>query len=173
MAFLIAIAAALVFGVLIAAQLGPAMLDPMFFIPFACLSAFFVGQSDTVWKAMLRALGMMAGVLTIALVLINLDPPRDRWPDASTAISAAALAVSSTFLSATALRWMTARSSVNTARWTLRAAMLALYCLYRWMPGEWLALFSGRDPLVPCLVVSLVLGVTGYGLQIKHPKTIT
>ena len=141
------IAAAIGIGVMIAAQLGPAMVDPLFFIPFACLSAFLAGQSvateplmtpPRIGLAVLRSCGFMAATLAVGLALVNLDPPR-RLPDWQTAIAAGVLSISVAFLAACCASWISQRFSPNAARWTIRAAMLALYCFYRWMPGEWLA----------------------------------
>jgi len=168
---LLAIAAALVIGIMLAAQLGPAMLDPMFFIPFTCLAAFFAGQSHTelLWRSVLRSLGLMAGILTVALTLINLDPPHNLLPDAQTWIGAIALSLSSTFLAASAYRWVAGRFRVSTAKWSLRAAMLALYCVYRWMPGEWLVWINEQTGThgvaMPCLAIAAVLAAIAWAIQ--------
>lgn len=168
---LLAVAAALVIGIMLAAQLGPAMLDPMFFIPFTCLAAFFAGQShvELLWRAVLRPLGLMAGILTVALTLINLDPPHNRLPDGQTWIAAIALSLSSTFLAASGYRWIAARFRVSTAKWALRAAMLALYCVYRWMPGEWIVWLNEQTTnygvAMPCLAIAVVLASIAWGIR--------
>ena len=80
MLWLFSIAGAIGIGVMIAAQLGPAMVDPLFFIPFACLSAFLAGQSvatepltPRIGLAVLRSCGFMAATLAVGLALVNLD----------------------------------------------------------------------------------------------------
>ena len=168
---LLAIAAALVIGIMLAAQLGPAMLNPMFFIPFTCLSAFFAGQSHTepLWRGVLRAAAVMAGILTVALTLMNLDPPHNRLPDGQTWIGAIALSLSSTLLAASAYRWIAGRFSPNAAKWALRGAMVALYCVYRWMPGEWFAWLNEQADThgvaLPSLAIAALLGAIAWGIR--------
>ncbi len=168
-------AVAIALGVMIAAQLGPAMVDPMFFIPFACLSAFLAGQSAastppaTTGRAVLGSTAFMALTLAISLAIVNLDPPRNRFPDWRTAIAAAVLSIATAFFTAAAVPWLVRFTSASAAKWILRGVMAAVYCLYRWMPGEWLAWIneqaSQNGVLAPAVVFAAIAIAAGFALQ--------
>lgn len=184
MLWLFSIVGAIAIGVLIATQLGSAMLDPLFFIPFACLSAFLAGQSVAESKscqiglAVLRSTSFMAAVLGVSLALLNLDPPR-RLPDWQTTLAALVLSVSSAFLTAVCSWRILQRFSARVVKWLLRTGMLALYCLYRWMPGEWLAWVSDTASnigvVLPSIVFACMFSLLGFAFLPRQsgPKSAT
>jgi hypothetical protein len=176
-ALLFGAAAAVGIGVWMVASLGPALLDPLFLIPFACLAAFFVRPDEgPLWKALLGPLALMGGILAVALVLLNLDPPRNTLPGFQTVLGAGALSVSFAYLAAALFRWIAGMSSTNVARWSLRGGMLALYCVYRWMPPEWLVrIGEGADRwgvAIPSLFLALLFVGAAVLISRRSPLRI-
>ena len=151
---------------MVAAQLGAAMVHATFLIPFSCLAAFLAGQSAAspphrIARAILEAAGFLAVTLAVSLALINLDPPRTRFPDLATGLTAIAICLSSAYFAAALASRLARRFSPQTAKWTLRGAMAALYGLYRWMPGPLLAslndVLSEQIAIVAALAIPLAL----------------
>src|SRR5690242_18206423 len=79
-------------GLFVRYRRGHSMLDPFFFIPFACLSVVLAGailaglwkrRGDPprvqVYSAVARACGWMSMILAVSLASLNLMPWRGEW----------------------------------------------------------------------------------------------
>jgi hypothetical protein len=144
--------AVVLLGLLVRAWRGFSMLDPFFFIPFACLSMVLAGPMflalvrkehrgavlRQVAKAVLRACGAVGVMLAVPLVALNY-PWYETWllPQWPTALDAALLSVASATGVAAAtgllLTWLPAAA----VKWTLRALFSMALIAWRFAPGDW------------------------------------
>jgi hypothetical protein len=146
------IMAACLFGLLVRGWRGFSMLDPFFFIPFACLSAVLVGPMfldlrrkrpggpvlAQVAKAVLQACGSVGIMLAVSLAALNY-PWYETWllPQWPTALDAALLSLASATGAAAATALLVAWLPAGAVRWTLRALVFTGLIAWRLAPGNW------------------------------------
>src|SRR6185436_4187366 len=133
---------------------GAAMLDPFFFIPFACLSAILVGplliklyeESEEpvaiqLRKAVTRACVWMLLILLVSVLALNLAPWSGVWlfPAWTTAVDAALLSITFTAAVGVVMALLLARLSPGVARWFFRALVFVTLLLYSAAPPQWTA----------------------------------
>ena len=147
----IQIGAALWIGLFIRYWRGFSMLDPFFFIPFACLAAILAGPTlldlarrkpaqpmlRRVLEATARSSGAVLLMLVIALVSLNY-PWHDKWllPEWSTALEAVLLSVASALAASAFTGLLCARLSPRYVKWVFRILALAVLVLWRELPAD-------------------------------------
>ncbi len=127
---------------LIADRRGFTLVDPYFFIPFACLSAAIAGplaaaKAGSVWASVLQACSIPAAILAASLSLLNLAAPHGIWvfPEWPLLLESAALSLASASASAGIARLLVTRLSPRIVAWGFRVATLAAILAYRAWPG--------------------------------------
>lgn len=120
-------------SLLLATQLGPALVDASFLVPMSCLSILLVGplvvQTRNPLVAVPAAVGLVAVSIGISLAITGTGVP-----SSLTIVKAAAYSVITTSIIGGAAWWMLRSLSPVQVIWILRAAMLGLYLLYRFRP---------------------------------------
>ena len=128
------------------------MLDPFFFIPFACMSVILVGPilmkiqrrskaplTVQVRQAVTRACGSMALILLVSILSLNLMPWRGEWslPEWTTVVNAALVSVTATTVMAGVMGLLLWRLPAGVAKWFFRGFLLCGLLLYRNAGGQW------------------------------------
>ncbi len=117
---------------------GYSMLDPFFFIPFACLSVILVGplvmQRKEVKRPVLLACGSACGILLVAVAALNL-PWQGVWllPEWTVAVDAVLLSAASAIAAAV----LTKIFLKSMSKWIFRGIMLAGLLAWRFTPIPW------------------------------------
>lgn len=117
---------------------GYSMLDPFFFIPFACLSVILVGplvlKENAIWKPVLLSCASACSILLVALTALNL-PWQGAWllPEWTVAVDALLLSGAS----ATAVAVATRLFVNSMSKWVFRGIMLAGLIAWRFTPIPW------------------------------------
>lgn len=114
------------------------MLDPFFFIPFACLSVILVGpavmQEKKVWRPVLLSCASAWAILLVAIAALNVP-----WegglllPEWTVAAEALLLSAAST----TAVAVLTKLLLNFMSKWIFRGVMLAGLLVWRFTPIPW------------------------------------
>lgn len=114
------------------------MLDPFFFIPFACLSVILVGpmvmQEKKVWRPVLLSCASAWAILLVAVAALNL-PWEGGWLLPEWTVAAEALLLSAA--SATAVAVLTKLFLNFMSKWIFRGIMLAGLLVWRFTPIPW------------------------------------
>jgi hypothetical protein len=144
--------AALVLGLFVRQWRGFSMLDPFFFIPFACLSAVLAGpivvdlrRKQPVIPALRHAAeAALRSVFSIALATVAsiaaLNYPwTDSWllPEWTTAVEAALLSVAGALAAASLTAMLTAKMSPGAVKWLFRTLVLMGVIAWRAIPAAW------------------------------------
>lgn len=120
-------------SLLLATQLGPALVDASFLVPMSCLSILLVGplvvQTRKPLVAIPAAVGLVAVSIGISLTLTGAGMPLG-----TTIAKAGGYSLVLTSITGGAAWWMLRSLSPVKVIWILRAAMLGLYLLYRFRP---------------------------------------
>ena len=132
-------------GLFVRYRTGPAMFDPFFFIPFACLSAILVGplllklheQSEEpvpiqLRRAVTRACIWMLLILLVSILSLNLAPWSNGWllPEWTTVVDAALLSITFTTAMAAVMALLLSRLPRGVAKWFFRALVFVALLLY-------------------------------------------
>jgi hypothetical protein len=152
MAIVRQVLAAVLLGLLVRAWRGFSMLDPFFFIPFACLSVVLAGpmfvdlrrkdQSGPLLRQLTRAVVLACGsvgiMLAVPLVTLNY-PWSETWllPQWPTAIDAVLLSLAGATGAAAATGLLLVRLPAVAVKWALRVLVLSGLIAWRFAPGDW------------------------------------
>ena len=141
-------------GLFVRYRTGPSMLDPFFFIPFACLSAILVGplllklneQSEEpvpiqLRRAVMRACVWMLLILLVSILSLNLAPWNGVWllPEWTTVVDAGLLSVTFTTAMAAIMALLLSRLSSGVAKWFFRSLVFTALLMYSAAPPQWIA----------------------------------
>src|SRR5260370_5716235 len=139
-------------GLFVRNRQGPAMFDPFFFTPFACLSVILVGPILTelrrhsrdavivqVRQAVTRACGCMSLILLVSILSLNLMPWGGEWslPEWTTAVDAALVSVAATTAMAGIMGLLLWRLPAGIAKWFFRGFLFCGLLIYRNAGGRW------------------------------------
>jgi hypothetical protein len=145
-------AAAVLLGVVVRRWRGFLMLDPFFFLPFACASVILVGPylaelhrkktggsaAQQVQASVLRACGLIAGSMIVSLILLNVpwhgSPLLPGW---ALAIDAALLSFTATAAAALGTQALLARFPASSVKWFFRIVVLTCLFGYLYLPPAW------------------------------------
>jgi len=127
------------------------MLDPFFFIPFACMSMILVGPilmkiqrrsqaplTVQVRQAVTRACASMALILLVSILSLNMMPWRGEWslPEWTTVVDAALVSLTATTAMAAVMALLLWTLPAVAAKWFFRGVLLSGLLLYR-NSGPW------------------------------------
>jgi len=139
-------------GLFVHSRQGPSMLDPFFFIPFACMSVILVGPilmkiqrrskaplTVQVRQAVTRACGSMALILLVSILSLNLMPWRGEWslPEWTTLVDGVLVSLTATTVMAAVMALLLWTLPAVAAKWFFRGVLLSGLLLYRNSPGPW------------------------------------
>lgn len=143
--------AAVLLGLLVRGWRGYSLLDPFFFIPFACLSAVLAGPVladlrkkqngpilPLVATAVARSCGSVLLMLAVALVALNY-PWYETWllPEWSTALEAVLLSLAAATSAASLTGLLLARFPGAAVKWIFRITVFLGLLAWRFAPGAW------------------------------------
>lgn len=135
--------AAVLVGVFVSVWRGISMLDPFFFLPFACLSAVLAGpmmiaRTRSAFHIAARACVTMALIVAISLVAMNY-PWNETWywPEWAIVVDAVLLSFGCALAAACSAALIKARWNANVAKWSFRLFALAALIAWREAPLSW------------------------------------
>jgi hypothetical protein len=186
LAVIVRLTAVLAIAVLLTAERGLSLLDPIFFIPFAAFSSVLVGPAAVrghmagrgIASAVAQACGAIAAILAVSIWLLKLTAPPGMSvaPSGSMVLDAAAIALSAAAASALVARRLLARFSAGTVVWAFRLAGIGALAVYRCSPQSWsnwmveVILTRGLNAICFSLTVCFIIlgALAARGLRLPH-----